>query len=389
MDFSAVLPAWEEKILAAVRRLHQNPELSEQEYETSAWIRAQLEGEGIEILNYPLKTGVLARIRGSRPGPTVALRADIDALPVTEDPENPVQSCRPGVMHACGHDVHTAALLGAAGMLNDRREELAGEILLIFQPSEELSTGAIAVTGSGVFRDITPAAFFSMHVMPDIPEGEVSVQSGPIMAAQEGFTIEVLGKGSHGASPHLSHDPIVAAVDIVNGLQKVDSRMIDPMKPFVLSVCSIHGGAAFNIVPETCTIMGTCRYLHNELREQIVAAVTNTAEHTAAVYGCRAEVSFYKSLFANVNHSDLLPIARASAAQVLGEAAVMQAPMRMSSEDYSMFSQIAPTFMYHVGCGWDENSPPLHNSRFRVSDRVLLNSALLMADTAARALETL
>ena len=389
MRFSHILPAYQDSILASVRRLHQFPELSEQEYETTEYIRAFLLENGIEVLNYPIKTGVLAMIHGSKPGPTIALRADIDALPITEDEANPVISQRSGVMHACGHDVHTAALLGAAAMLNSRKDDLSGQILLIFQPSEELSTGAIAVTDSGVFRDHRPSAFFSMHVMPDIAEGQISVQSGPIMAAQEGFTIEVYGKGSHGAAPHLSHDPIIAAADIVNALQKLDSRMIDPMKPFVLSVCSLHGGAAFNIVPETCTIMGTCRYLHNELREHIVQSITSIAEHAAAMYGCRADTSFYKSLPANVNHPSLLQIAADCAATVFGHDAVMQAPMRMSSEDFSIFAGIAPTFMYHVGCGKAENSPPLHNSCFCVSDRVLLDSAVLVAETAAAALAAL
>lgn len=389
MVFSRILPEYQARILSAVHTLHQNPELSEQEHETTQFIRSALTGMGIEILNYPLNTGVLALIRGGLPGPTIVLRADIDALPITEDPANPVVSCRHGIMHACGHDVHTAALLGAAMMLSSRREELSGQILLIFQPAEELSTGAIAVLESGIFRDYKPAAFFSMHVMPDIPEGKVSVQSGPIMAAQEGFTIQVHGKGSHGASPHLSHDPIMAAVDIVNTLQKLDSRMIDPLKPFVLSVCSFHGGAAFNIVPEECSVMGTCRYLHNELREHIVHTLQSMAEHTASIYGCHAETSFYKSLPANVNHPSLLPLAVESAALVMGQDAIMQAPMRMSSEDFSMFSSVAPTFMYHVGCGNHENSPPLHNSRFRVNDNVLLNSAVLMAETAAAALTRL
>lgn len=389
MRFSLMLPAYQDDILAAVRRLHQFPELSEQEYETTEFIRAFLRKNDIEVLDYSLKTGVLAVIRGSTPGPVIALRADIDALPVTEDAEKPVVSRRRGVMHACGHDVHTAALLGAAAMLNSRKEELSGRILLIFQPSEELSTGAISVIDSGVFRDHKPSAFFSMHVMPDIAEGQISVRSGPIMAAQEGFTIEVHGKGSHGASPHLSHDPIIAAVDIVNALQKLDSRMIDPLKPFVLSVCSLHGGAAFNIVPETCSIMGTCRYLHNEPREHILQSIRSIAEHTAAIYGCQTDTSFYKSLPANVNHPSLLQIAAECSAAVFGHDAVMQAPMRMSSEDFSMFSGIAPTFMYHVGCGKDENSPPLHNSCFHVSDRVLLDSAVLMAETAAAALASL
>lgn len=389
MAFPDLLAEYRDNILETARWLHKNPELSNQEYQTCAFIRSELEACGIELLDYPLKTGVLALIRGAHDGPTIGLRADIDALPVAEDPQNPVQSCRPGIMHACGHDIHTAALLSAAKILHHDRKELQGQILLIFQPAEEVCTGAAAVRSSGVFNDYKPAAFFSLHVMPDIPEGQVSVQAGPIMAAQERFAIEVCGKGSHGAWPHLSHDSIIAAVDIVNGLQKVDSRMIDPLKPFVLSVCSIHGGQVFNIIPENCTVMGTCRYLHNELRDQLVRSIKAVAEHTASIYGCSVQVSFDLSLRANVNHSSLLSIAEESVKRAMGAPAIIKTPARMGSEDFSVFSEIAPTFMYHVGCGKGENSPALHSSRFQVSSDALLDCAALMTQTAATALDYL
>ena len=261
MDFQYITPDFQEKILTAAHHIHRNPELSEQEFMTTGYILDVLESLNIELTEVQPNTGVIGLIRGGQSGPTVALRADIDALPVEEAADHAIRSERPGIMHACGHDTHTAALLGAAMALSANKEQLKGNVLLIFQPAEECTTGAQAVMDTGVFEEHKPVAFLSLHMMPSIPAGKVGVRTGPIMAAQKGFEITVTGKGGHGASPHLAVDPIIAAARIAETLQALPAQWANPIDPFVLTVCSIHGGTTFNIIPDRANLLGTCRFL--------------------------------------------------------------------------------------------------------------------------------
>ena len=382
MDIHSLTAEMSAQIISLMHTLHQNPELSEQEYQTTALLRTRLTDAGIEILDLPLSTGLVAIIRGALPGKTVAIRSDIDALPIQEDPSHEICSATPGVMHACGHDCHTAATFGAALALHKMRNQLPGNVLVIFQPAEEYSTGANAVIDTGVFDQYPPAAFFSFHVMPDIPLGKIGIRQGGLMAAQKGFTIQVTGKGSHGAWPHQSDDPIITIARITEALQTVSSRLIDPIEPFVLSVCAIHGGSAFNIIPECTELTGTCRFINNDLDGMIKERITEIAERTAQTHRCTAKTTFFRELPAVSNDPRLTSLAESVAARVCGSGSVMTPALKMGSEDFSLFSRIAPSFMYHVGCGNEAlTSPPLHNRGLIVPDKTCTTALELMCQT--------
>lgn len=373
-------------ILEAFRHIHTHPELSEQEFQTTAYIKNALQKMNIDLADVQPPTGVIAIIRGGKPGKTLALRADIDALPVCEDPSHEVRSCTPGVMHACGHDSHTACLLGAAAALKEIAPSLSGNILLLFQPAEETTTGAQAIMDTGIFEAMKPDAFFSLHMMPTIPFGQVGIRKGAIMAAQKAFTITVSGKGGHGASPHLTKDPIIPAVQIIEALQAISSRRLDPTEPFALSVCSVHGGNAFNIVPETVELKGTCRLLNNALSETVENWITDIAADTAKVHSCSAVTEFSRILPALDNDPALTEVAFSAAGQIYAPGDMVCQNIMMGSEDFSLFSRYAPIFMYHLGTG-NGSGYGLHNPNFVVQDGAVTAGAELLTTTAVEFLK--
>lgn len=383
MELQYITPAFQEKLLAAAHHIHRHPELSEQEFMTTGYILDVLEGLNIELTEVQPNTGVIGLIRGSQSGPTVALRADIDALPVEEAEDHAVRSERAGVMHACGHDTHTAALLGAAMALSANKEALKGNILLLFQPAEECTTGAQAILDSGVFAEHKPVAFFSLHMMPTIDEGKVGVRTGPIMAAQKGFTVTVSGKGGHGASPHLAVDPLIAAARITETLQALPAQWANPIDPFVLTVCSIHGGTTFNVIPDSAYISGTCRFLLPEYDKALEEKIIAISDAVALAHGCTAKTEFFRKLPPLVNDEKLTAAAQAAEALYGKENLVVQ-NMLMASEDFSLYSEIAPTFMYHVGIGGPVG---LHNCNIVVPDHVTVEAAELLTRAAITALE--
>lgn len=372
------------QVLRTAQDLHQHPELSQQEVRTTQLLKQQLSDMNIEIVDILTGTGVIGLIRGAHPGKTVALRADIDALPVQEDPTHEVCSQNDGVMHACGHDIHTASLLGAACALQGMRHTLRGNILLIFQPAEETSTGATAVLESGIFDRVKPDAFFSLHVIPSIPAGSLGVRTGAIMAAQKGFQITVTGKGGHGSAPHNTCDPVIAAARTVDALQSIVARENDPLSPFVLSVCSFHSGNVFNIIPDTAELTGTCRFLDNTRSHAIEDRVAQIAETTAAVHSCRTKTEFFRRLPALDNDASLSPVAMAAGSRVFGPDNVFSQNTMMASEDFSLFAQVAPIFMYHVGVGGEY---PLHNCHLCIPEETAVRCAELLTETALVFLE--
>lgn len=384
MDFQYITPDFQEKILTAAHHIHRNPELSEQEFMTTGYILDVLESLNIELTEVQPNTGVIGLIRGGKPGPTVALRADIDALPVEEAADHAIRSERPGIMHACGHDTHTAALLGAAMALSANKEQLQGNVLLIFQPAEECTTGAQAVMDTGVFEEHKPAAFFSLHMMPSIPEGKVGIRTGPIMAAQKGFTITFSGKGGHGAFPHTAIDPVITAMRTAEALQSIPAQWADPIQPFVLTICSIHGGTTFNVIPDTAYISGTSRFLIPEYDKGVEDRIVTIADATALAHGCTAKTEFFRQLPPLVNDPALSGIAIGTAEALYGKENLVVQDVMMGSEDFSLYSKIAPTFMYHMGIG---GSVGLHNCNILVPDHVILETAELLSRAAIAALE--
>lgn len=387
MELQYISTPIQEKILEIAHHIHQHPELSYQEFKTTELLIEVLKELGMELPAQQPTTGVIGLLRGALPGPTIALRADIDALPIEESTDHTIRSKTPNTMHACGHDFHTAGLVGAAMALCSRRESLAGNILFIFQPAEEQCGGAQEIIATGIFDQYPPSAFFSLHVMPDIPFGQLDIREGPLMAAQGCFRIQISGKGGHGAMPHLSRNPILCAAQIVDGLQIIRSRWADPVQPFSLSVCSIHGGSACNIIPDTVDLEGTFRYALESYGQDVKEEIIRIACSIAQAHGCTAECSFFREIYPLINDTNLSDVARKAAVPLFGKNNLIRREFRMISEDFGFYRSIAPIFMYHVGVGIsDGTSAGLHNYRFQVPDEAGSVCAELLTATALVAL---
>lgn len=388
MEFKYISEDVEKSIIEIVHKIHRNPELSYHEFETTKLIAAELEKMGVELLEKQPETGVLGLLRGNLPGPTIAIRADIDALPVDEDAEHEVRSENQNVMHACGHDFHTSALLGAAMALCKKRDEIPGNILFVFQPAEEKGSGADVIISTGVFEQYQPKAFFSIHIKPDIPKGKIGIRKGPIMAAMCTFRIHIIGKGGHGATPHLATDPIIAAAHVLDALQCIRSRWTDPVQPFTLSICSIHGGSACNVIPDDVYMEGTFRSTVDSREDTVKKQITEVCDSVSKAHGCTAECEFLKEAPPLVNDEKLADIAHEAAAELFGEDRILVQDFWMASEDFSFYREIAPVFMYHVGVGKEDgSSASLHNPGFFAPDETAPFCAELFVGTALTALK--
>lgn len=331
------------------RDLHRHPELGFREVRTAKRVSEVLSELGIEHRTGVAETGVLATIRGAAPGPTVALRADMDGLPIDEKTENPARSENAGVMHACGHDGHVAILLGTAMMLAKRRKDFAGTVRLAFQPAEEGLGGAVPLLAQGALDDPKADAAFALHIWNSTPAGQIALAAGPVMAAADELAITVTGRGGHGSQPQATIDPIVAAAQIINALQTVVNRNIDPSEPAVLTIATIHGGTAHNIIPAEVTMSGTIRSYSEEIRALLHARVREVAEGTARALGAKAEVTIGHGYPVTENHVAMTAFARTVAAGVVGDANVVTPRPVMGAEDFSYFLQRAPGCMVFLG----------------------------------------
>ena len=320
-------------------------------------------------------------------GKTILLRADMDALPIPEQTELSYASTN-GFMHACGHDFHTSSLLGAVMALSKLRDTLPGNVIFVFQPGEEQGTGAEKIISTGIFDKYPPKAFFSLHVKHDIPAGKIGIRKGPIMAALCCFSIDIHGKGGHGATPHLAVDPIVAATRTVDALQCIRSRWMDPAQPFTLSVCSIHGGTAYNVIPDNVHIEGTFRYALGSYRDSVKEQIIRISESVANAHGCTAECKFFHESKPLINDDKLAEIAQEAAVSLFGEKSTLVQDFWMASEDFSLYKEIAPIFMYHIGVGEaDGSSAGLHTPNLFVPDETAPFCAELLTGTVLKALE--
>jgi amidohydrolase len=278
---------FQQKLVAIRRHLHQYPELSHEEFETTAFIRSTLKAADIRIVSeFKLETGLIAEVGGLHGGPTLALRADIDALPIQEETGLSFASKHGGKMHACGHDFHAAALIGAALLLKEREHELAGRIRLVFQPAEEKAAGANKVIRTGALEGVK--AIYGMHNKPDLPVGTIGIRSGPLMAAADGFLVELEGIGSHAAVPEASVDPVVAAAYLVTALQSIVSRSVSPLESAVVSVTRLHTGTAWNIIPEKAILDGTVRTFDDDVRTRVKQRFGDIVTGVAAAFGAQA-----------------------------------------------------------------------------------------------------
>jgi len=363
-DLVAQLTEWR-------RLLHANPELSFQEYETTEFISDLLTSWNIPH-ERPLDTGVVAYIRGSKPGPTVAMRCDIDALPIVEENEFEFVSTKPGVMHACGHDGHTAILLGVAKVLAEMTSEIQGEVRLLFQPAEEVvASGAKHFIEKGVVDGVD--AIVGLHLMSAVDTGKISLGEGPIMASVDRFEIAVVGSGGHGAFPHQTIDPIVVASSLVTELQTLVSRRVDPLQPAVVTVGSFKGGDVFNVIPSRVELTGTTRTLDESVRDLIHRELVKLAEGHAAANGAKAEIVYERGNPSLENDASLVKHLLPAASAVVGRENVIRVPPVMGGEDFAHYSRRMPSMFAFIGSRNPEigSDFPHHHPRFTVDERAL------------------
>ena len=360
--------------------MHAHPELSNEEYETTSAICRALEKlPGVEILELDVPTGLVARIKGEEAGPTVGLRCDIDAIPQTEAIESPNKSLKSGVMHACGHDFHTAAVLGAAAALSRKRHQLKGDVVLLFQRAEETTTGARSMIEAGLLKLVHPDYFFGLHNWPGVPAGKVIIKEGALMAAKTNFVITVAGKGGHGSMPHLCVDPIVCAAAIVQALQTVVSRNTDPMENLICSVNAIQGGSMDNLVVDEVRMAATIRSLSAPAMDRARSRVAAIVENTAAAYECTAEIIYKEVVPLAFNQPEMTALARRAAEQVVGAENIESITPTLASEDFAVIMERVPAFLFWFGSGTPgEDSPALHHPRFHTDDRALVTAASVL-----------
>lgn len=365
-------------------QLHRHPELGRQEHQTQALILAELQKMNIEAA--PIAgTGVVAIIRGEKPGKTVALRSDMDALPIQEETNLPYASEVPGVMHACGHDAHITMLLGAANLLSTHKDELQGNVKLFFQPDEEGAGGALPMIREGCMEDPHVDAVFFGHCTADYSFGSIALRSGPTSASSNPFTVTFTGKGTHGAKPHNGTDVIVAASQVVTALQTICSRRTNPTDSIVISIGSFHAGTASNILPQTAEIRGIMRTLNSETRARAKEDFRQIVTGIAAAMGVQAQIDMRDGYAPTINDEAMTQLVWDSATKLLGNQNVYQlhAPS-LGLEDFSYFCQIVPGCYYHIGIANPEKSCnfPLHNPHFAVDPDAIPYGAALYAQIA-------
>ncbi|MDW7675629.1 MAG: amidohydrolase, partial [Bacillota bacterium] len=292
------------------RQIHAHPEIGFKELKTSELIFNVLEQQGLQP-KIIAKTGVVAVIEGKIAGPTIALRADIDALPIIEEADIECKSQLHGVMHACGHDAHAAILLGVAKVLGELRHLLAGKIKLIFQPSEEVPPGgALPMIDEGVLKDPDVDAIFALHVNPHYPAGVIGIKEGVMMAAADVFELKIIGAGGHGAAPHQTIDPIIIAAQLINALQTIGSRLVNPTEPVVVTIGRISGGTTHNVIPNTVDLKGTCRSLNNETRRKLHHSLERLTKAIVDGYGASYQLNYHYGYPPVINHKHMAEIVR-------------------------------------------------------------------------------
>lgn len=349
------------------RHLHAHPETAFEEHETADFVATKLQSFGIEVHGGIAGTGVVGVLRNGD-GPMIGLRADMDALHVEERTDLPYRSQNDGKMHACGHDGHTAMLLGAAKVLAGRRN-FEGTLVFIFQPAEENEGGARVMIEQGLFERFPVEQVFGLHNWPSLPAGRMAVRSGPMMAAFDRFELQVNGHGAHAAMPHLGADPIVAASHIVTGLQTIASRVSDPLKACVLSVTQIHAGDAWNVIPDRVVLRGTTRWLDPELGSELEQSIWRISEATAKAHGCSLELDYRHCYPPTINSSQSARICGDIMTELIGADKVDRNPLpSMGAEDFAFMLQQKPGCYAWLGTGTSADCPKLHNPYYDFND---------------------
>jgi len=365
--------------------IHQNPELALQEYDTAALIRKTLDSAGIRPLEPFLETDVVAILEGKAAGANVTLRADIDALPLQEKTGLPYQSKRDGFMHACGHDGHTAMLIGSALVLSKLKDQFRGSVRFVFQPGEEVVAAGKDLVGKGALRDPEPDAVFALHAWSGIPEGSISSKPGVLLAAADFFKITVQGKGAHGSEPEASIDPILIAARIVEALQTIASRRVSALDSAVVSVCRICGGTNSNIIPSSVELEGTTRYLDPETGKKIPVYMEQIVKGVCDSMGASYEFSYTSTYIPTINNHDIVELGKKVTEDLLGASSWIElSSPSMAGEDFAYYIRDYPGAMFRLGMG--KESATLHNPHFDFNDNALKNGILFLVSAALEAL---
>lgn len=382
----------EEEIKDYVRtlreELHQYPETDFNEFKTKSIIERELNKIGIPYQTFA-KTGTVGLISGKADGKTVLLRADIDGLPIKEEVDVPYKSKNEGFMHACGHDVHTACLLGAAKLLFDARESFSGNVKLVFQPAEEGVGGAKPMIDEGVLENPKVDAAFALHVEPLEKTGNIQIRDGAIMASPDEFTVKIYGKGGHGSAPHQCTDPISPAALLVNELEKIPRSAVSVFEPCIVSVCSIHAGSCPNVIPSEAVLEGTARAFDETTRKKIATMIEEKVKQICNIYGTKYDFEYrylYPPVINNAKMNELVENAAKKIPEVKN-IIILKHPA-MAGDDFSYFAQKVPSAYFKLGVGNDKINFPIHSNRFTIDNSALLTGTKLMAQTAMEFLDS-
>lgn len=389
LDLEKLREEFEEELIEFRRDLHMYPELSFKEFRTTGKIKEELKKLDIEIIDLGLETGVVGLLKGKEDGPTIALRGDIDALPIKELNDVPYKSRIDGVMHACGHDIHTTCVLGAAKILSKIRDKLEGNAMFVFQPAEEINKGAKLMVEKGLFTDIKADMIFGLHNNPEIPWGKIAIRKGGLMAAVDTIRIKVKGKGGHGAIPDATRDPIVAASAMVMNLQTIVSRNVSPLDSAVISIGTFNAGTANNVISELVEMTGTVRSFDPETRQMLPKRIKEVLEYTAKAYMVDVELEYIFDLPAVYNSPEMTELAYKAAEEVVGKEGIVDPVPTMGGEDFSIFMEKIPGFFFWLGVGNEEKDMKYvwHNPRFNGDERAIIIAATVMSNMVLHGIE--
>ncbi len=384
--------ALQNEMVVIRRQIHRNPELGFAEWETSALVHSKLSGLGLQIKGGIAKTGIAAVLHVNDEWPTVALRADMDALPIEEQNDTPYKSEKPGIMHACGHDAHVAMLIGAAKVLTKIRSRLKCNVKFIFQPCEEQPRGgAEPMIREGVLDNPVVDLIFGLHVNPYLQAEFIGLKEGLVMAAADQFKVEIIGKGGHGAAPHQTIDPILVASHIVQALQAVVSRQTDPIEPVVVSVCAINGGQSYNVIADRVMLNGTVRTMNPQVQQYIPEKIRNIIRGITSAYGAGFNFDYQWGYPALVNNGKAMEAVRVAATEITGRQRVVNiSTPSMGAEDFACFTGRVPGAYFFLGVKKPGAEVyPWHNPRFDIDESALSTGAAVLAGCAVQGAEIL
>jgi len=360
----------QQHVIAARRDLHRIPETGFNEVKTSAYVAERLRALGLAVQTGLARYGVVGLLSTGTPGPTLMIRADMDALPIAEETGLPFASIHRGVMHACGHDAHMAMALGAAAVLSRLKDRFTGNVKFVFQPAEEGPGGALPMIEAGVMENPRVDYAIGCHLWADRPAGCIGVRAGAFLAAMDRFDLKIIGKGGHAAQPHLCVDALEVGTQVVAALQRVVSRHISPIEPAVVTVGTFHAGSAFNITPAEAVMSGTTRTFSEDLWKSWEARIHKVVRGVCDSMGADYELTYTPGYPATVNDVHIAEVVRRCAVQVVGEERVVEPELTMGGEDMSFFLRSCPGCFYCIGVG-REGSAPLHNSRFTFDEELM------------------